>query len=915
MIVREEMTSDAGHGWLKGALGLNEEQNPFPWQLALLERFQKGELPHASAIDIPTGLGKTGVMAIWLVARALGAPLPRRLVYVVDRRAVVDQATRVAEELREFVEATPTIKKELGLDGRALPVSTSRGQFIDNKEWLDDPASPAIVVGTVDMVGSRLLFEGYGVSRKMRPFHAGLLGSDTLLVLDEAHLIPPFLKLVEAVAANPSDFGPRDEKYGKIVPPLRLISMSATGARPGSGDYLRLGEDDLKHAELGRRLQATKLLTIKELGDAKKLDEALANEAWKFAEKGNGLRITIYCDSRKDAESIATDLRKRVKANKGQATDVELLVGARRVMERQRVAQWLADHGFSKGHDGNEWVKPERPAFLVATSAGEVGVDLDADRMVCDLVAWERMIQRLGRVNRFGNGEAKVTVISDLTPPKEKSDDAEAEWERKKNVSVLLKRLPELGGGRDASTAAIRDLKLKADPDQELQELVESATTPAPLRPALTRPLVDAWSMTSLEEHTGRPEIQPWLRGWVDEKPETRIVWRKFLPVHTSAEEVLAPLKRNVNEFFESAPPRLSEVLETETWQVVDWLAKRAKILRPAEKETYGFIEEGVTGPLSDDDVVALVLTPANELRAVLRLPDLHSRRRLEVLKNEELVGMTLVVDARFAGLSEDGLLEHTERDAPRTIDDGSSWSEPVPYRVREVTADEDATETEWMEVPRIALGADEGGVTNRWLVVEALRESATTEDARGAGKLQLLDEHGDWTEKRARRLAERIGLPAEYTEALAAAARFHDTGKAAARWQRAFGAPNDGRKYAKTITKRIDQSTLDGYRHELGSLLNAEKSERIQRLPPDLRDLALHLIVSHHGFARPIIPTRGVEGAPPSALQEKEREIALRDARLQKQWGPWGLAWWESLLRAADHQASADNNARKEVQ
>src|SRR5688572_16416068 len=83
--------------------------SPFPWQLALLERFIVGDLP--SALDIPTGLGKTAVMAIWLVARGAGAPVPRRLVYVVDRRAVVDQATSVAEALRDLVEVDRDLKK------------------------------------------------------------------------------------------------------------------------------------------------------------------------------------------------------------------------------------------------------------------------------------------------------------------------------------------------------------------------------------------------------------------------------------------------------------------------------------------------------------------------------------------------------------------------------------------------------------------------------------------------------------------------------------------------------------------------------------------------------------------------------------------------------------------------------------
>ena len=74
---------------------------PFPWQRRLFDMLRDSRLP--AAVDIPTGLGKTAIMAIWVLARAAGARLPRRLVYVVDRRAVVDQATDFAEELRDVL--------------------------------------------------------------------------------------------------------------------------------------------------------------------------------------------------------------------------------------------------------------------------------------------------------------------------------------------------------------------------------------------------------------------------------------------------------------------------------------------------------------------------------------------------------------------------------------------------------------------------------------------------------------------------------------------------------------------------------------------------------------------------------------------------------------------------------------------
>jgi CRISPR-associated endonuclease/helicase Cas3 len=71
-----------------------------------------------------------------------------------------------------------------------------------------------------------------------------------------------------------------------------------------------------------------------------------------------------------------------------------LLVGARRVRERQL----LKDSEVFKLFDPKEAVhgEPKKSAFLIATSAGEVGVDLDADHLVCDLVPWERMVSGLG---------------------------------------------------------------------------------------------------------------------------------------------------------------------------------------------------------------------------------------------------------------------------------------------------------------------------------------------------------------------------------------------------------------------------------------------------------------------------------------------------------------------------------------
>ncbi len=950
--------------------------SPLSWQSRLFsEYFEKGEIP--AAVDIPTGLGKTAVMALWLIARARGAQLPRRLVYVVDRRAVVDQATEFADLLCEKLDSPEAadLKKALGLGDRSLPISTLRGQHVDNREWLEDPASTAIIVGTVDMIGSRLLFEGYGVSRKMRPYHAGLLGADTLVVLDEAHLVPPFEKLLEVIEQGANQFAARAETDRKLVPPFKLLSLSATG-RERAGSPFRLEDRDIEEDKVVKqRLIARKTVGIVPANE-EKVEDTLAALAWGLANKGiTPIRCLVFCDKRETAENTKAAIEALAKGDKKLdrpevKIDVELFVGARRVFEREGVATKLKALGFIAGSA----VSRKRPAFLIATSAGEVGVDLDADHMVCDLVAWERMVQRLGRVNRRGEGDAKIIVVLEPEPrPKKAVADvlskseagrnerdrkaiAAFEADREKSVAQTLAfrrpfdeaPLRREDGTIDASPGALRDLKRRAASNEALRKLIEAATTSPPLRPALTRALMDAWSMTSLDEHTGRPEVEPWLRGWIDDKPQTAVVWRAYFPIRTGGSGATKKEIKEVEAFFEAAPVHASELLETETYRVVDWLNERATMLakkRGKTSETYGAphaetlnaeeasehaLESEV--PIKGGDVLAFVLSNAGNLRGVLHLDDITdadsdvAKRKKDKLE-EQLLGATLVMDARLGGLR-DGLLNEDSDEMPRTADDGGDWivqsgssvqsgkagsaAQPViRFRVRSISAGQKLEDDRnWRERLRFESERTEDGDVVRWLLVEKWRHDAATEEDRSAGRPQALEEHQSWTAQKARDLALRVGLEGVYVDMLVCAARLHDEGKRAERWQRAFNALRDGTVYAKTKGP-LNLALLDGYRHEFGSLPYAEDDAGFKSLPLDMQDLVLHLIAAHHGQARPVISTKSCEDAPPSALEERARDVALRFARLQKRWGPWGLAWWEALLRAADQQASRDNDAR----
>jgi CRISPR-associated endonuclease/helicase Cas3 len=421
---------------------------PMEWQRRMYTRLMQSRLP--LACDLPTGLGKTSVIPIWLIALASQAgnesiTLPRRLIYIVNRRTVVDQATDVVEQIRNrllypntpswqtYAQVLARLANELrklsaGLDNLPLAISTLRGELADNEEWKADPARPAIIVGTIDMIGSKLLFNGYADGKYHRTHHAGLAGQDSLIVHDEAHLTPAFSDLLRVVAET--------QRQAQEKRPVRVLELSATGRR-SNDDTLGLQPEDENDEIVQQRLDAKKILRLQIAKND--LAAKLIEMAWEHETSSS--KVLIYVRSPELAQEVVDRLGRRLGSDS--KSRVALLTGTIRGYERDRLArenpifQALLKHGHPV----------EGTVYLVSTSAGEVGIDLDADHLVCDLTTLDSMIQRFGRVNRRGGDERKATVEVVVERPRDqKGKMSRARW--KTEAILRWRRRVEQGQGK-----------------------------------------------------------------------------------------------------------------------------------------------------------------------------------------------------------------------------------------------------------------------------------------------------------------------------------------------------------------------------------------------------------------------------------------------------------------------------------
>lgn len=950
------------------------QREPFPWQVRLAAEVTDRGWP--DLLDLPTSSGKTSALDVAIYCLA-AAPLrlPRRTVLVVDRRIVVDQAAERARHILHAMRDVSTGPVKVVADrlralwnasaeDDAFAIALMRGGMPRDNDWAKRPDQPVLGVSTVDQVGSRLLFRGYGVGPRSASIHAGLLGNDTLILLDEVHLAVPFTQTLAVIR----------ERYQRKVDGLPqrfgVVRMSAT-AGPVEPAWRVFGLDDADraHLVLAARLTASKraeLVPLRVTGDdeAEKravVAECVVKKALDLQKRGATVVGVVV--NRVDTARLAYRLL-RGSHEKGD-DEVILVTGRMRAIDRDALVRetLLKRVGPRSDREPNE-----KPLVVVATQCIEAGADLDFDGLVTECASLDALRQRFGRLDRQGQRKQSAAIIvgrSDATG--EGADDPiygpalAATWR------YLI----------DTAHAGFVDFGISAMPTPLSEDGSPRTDVLAPVSdaPVLLPAHVEAWAQTS-PSPAFDPDIALWLHGPARLSADVQVVWRSDVTLPTdpgdpsadvaierlsarrpsSLESITVPLGAarrwlagdspvaiadvSVGDIENSDPPRRKrEEPRNEPIVALRWSGDSSSFVKASA------IKAGdvLVVPISKGGISAGSFDPdaKDEVVDVGDLAQLRGRGIASLLVNPASLTMWGLGEA---GSSVPGPLP--DESAPETRDRIAEWMERWPARPQQCPC----TEREWKVLTtsfsstkgyRVSVRDDDLLLTKplkrRDLLGGAeVSESLSEDDDSSFRQVEVrLRDHSAHVRDFAEKFAASIGFAPVIVRAIAVAGWLHDVGKADPRFQRWLVGGSEVR--AALLDEPLAKSALpagssaqrrlarkragypDGYRHELLSLAMVEDARSLLDGEPE-RDLILHLISSHHGWCRPFAPAADHPddfeisldhgGALLRATTRHQRArldsgVGDRFWRLVDKYGCWGLAWLEAVMRLADHRAS----------
>lgn len=923
-------------------------RDPFPWQERLAQTVAQHGWP--PALDIPTGCGKTSTIdiALWHLATASPGTAPRRIVYVVDRRLVVDGTARHADAIASALEAAPAGSvlgrvadrlRDLARDTDPLRVLTLRGGVPRDHSWVANPLQPLIVLSTVDQVGSRLLFRGYGVSPSMLPVHAALLANDSVLLLDEAHLSEPFRQTVTSLTPYLSPTGQLHS-----VPPLRTVLLSATLPTDVRAPFA-LTDADRSYGPLARRLgvgKRTYLVTSPDQDD--QFTARMVQQVQRQLSAGAKTVLAVVNRVTR-ARQLFNALRT---APSSMAEEVELLIGPSRAVVRDaRTLAWIGRVAASRNRAAESGDAP--PFVLVATQCVEAGVDFDVDALVTESAPLDALRQRFGRLDRLGHapnaGQTRAAVVhrQRRTADPIYGDRIDATWAWLTTIADAADANARELGVVDFGVDALQGRLAALEP-----AMLDAMMSERPDAPLLLPHHMEAWADTSAPSLVPAPSL--FLHGPRGTSP-VRIGWRADL--ERLLDGVLHPVSaEEATRALSLLPPAPGELIELQLTTVRRWLDRVPRAVEDVESDL----------PVSTTDEPARAATRTDSAPSRVLFRQKVDGSWEPVTIERIRAGDLLMAPASLGGCDGFGWAPDSSSFVTDVAEDAheqlrGEWIHRLHqqldadgFRLVRAELDRGATENEVLarlrdasHVParladRITWSWYDQDHPERGLVLRAplpgavlaTDEDATEGDDGSFGQHPItLDVHLEDVERWVERFLGGISLGDLEQRALRLAARWHDVGKSDPGFQAMLrgevtASRFDTRPLLAKSTRagggaRRVQPLPRGWRHEVLSVVMA--ADVMAAEPVEVRELALWLIATHHGRGRLTFDDVPASLSPAgrvtvhgTALERPGGVSATsiiaahidRGEQLAQRYGPYALAWLETLLRMADHRASA---------
>ena len=571
--------------FFSGATG----HEPFDYQRRLAVG-DSGTACQSQLINIPTGLGKTAAVVLaWLWNRVqLQNPnWPRRLVYCLPMRTLVEQTETNTREWLDNLKLADAVSIHVLMGGEEV-----------DRDWDIHPERPAILIGTQDMLLSRALNRGYGMSRYRWPMHFGLLNNDCLWVMDETQLMG--VGVETSAQLDGFRHGGKMQTFGAC--PTWWMSATLDETRFATVDHPKPAPQ--LELSAGERAAGRP----KELFEAKKVVAPCPLTLSAATKDDYTKRLATLIHERHQAllqkPHPSGTLTLVVLNRVSRAREVyDALVGGKKPLcDPSKVKVALIHSRFRRRdrqrHEAILFGDGDR--IVIATQAVEAGVDVSARLLITELAPWSSLVQRMGRCNRRSDITDAEVLWVDIEP------DAKGELLLPYTKDDLEKARAAIGKLNDASPRSLGNVDRK-----------DVAEAPI-IRPVIRRrDLVDLFDTTP--DICGQDlDISRYIRDGEDK--DVQFFWRKIpeKPESDSGDEPpfrdeLCRVSIVEAQKFIDKQPKPKRVWQ---WNALDELWQRIERVRPGgvyriDAESGGYDTElGWTGdakskvtPLPSKDV------------------------------------------------------------------------------------------------------------------------------------------------------------------------------------------------------------------------------------------------------------------------------------------------------------------------